>query len=90
MISITTSVHKSDAGGSIQFFDCPVVPRVGENFSISVSRDGNGDYNEGGEVKAKFAGVVIRVDYHYEQRGRDESSFRNTLYIDVWLRDANE
>lgn len=92
-VTIITTVHKgdeySDYYRQYQFYDCSVVPRVGEYFSIMTSRDEDGNYYEDGKPTKKFDGIVGKVGYYYEQRGSSSDTNRKVLFVDVELVDAD-
>ncbi len=76
--------EESDGGG--QFFDCPIVPRVGEEVFYFTTRDENGNYDPRGEVIQRFKGTVEKVDYSFEERGHDSYSNRKKVYVTIYLR----
>jgi len=88
-MNITTTIQigdeNSDDYKSHQLYNCSIVPRIGEYFSIASSRDEDGNYNESGKAEHKFDGIVDHVEYHYQMSGKSSTTYVSTLYVYIYL-----
>lgn len=95
MANITITVYSDESedemdGMSFQYYDIPIIPRVGETFYMVSSRDEEGNYDPLGNPLRRFHGEVSRVEYSIEERGTNSQTNRRTLYVGIYLRNCEK